>query len=169
MKRGKIIFWGFLKIRILLLLAKKPSHGYELIKKIQKETGFWKPSPGTLYPLLHSLLKERLVKEKTVGKRKVYSLTEKGKRAVRKIKSTKEKLESRLIETFSSITGIKKRTLQTFFRLHKSRKGILQDEVISEQISRMICILLKLRKERQKINKVKEILERTNRKLEKLK
>ncbi len=70
---------------VLLLLAEGPKTGYELIKRIRSllegaaTAGI---SPGTLYPLLHSLEEEGLVeaREEPHGqrKRKVYTLTGQG-------------------------------------------------------------------------------------------
>jgi len=53
---------SILKLLILGLLAEKPMHGYELLKRVEEITrGFWRPSPGTLYSLLKSLREEGLV------------------------------------------------------------------------------------------------------------
>ncbi len=68
---------------ILTLLAIKPSHGYELSKKIEDLTrGLVKGSPGSIYPVLKELkdegyLEEDLVVEQGRAK-KIYRLTPKG-------------------------------------------------------------------------------------------
>ncbi len=46
---------GHLKFYILRLLSEGRSTGYGLMKAIEQETGFWKPSAGSLYPLLSSM------------------------------------------------------------------------------------------------------------------
>ncbi|MEB3778662.1 MAG: PadR family transcriptional regulator [Desulfurococcales archaeon] len=78
---------GFLKYRvkflILSLLAIKPSHGYELSKSIEEITlGEVKGGPGTIYPVLHDLVKDGLVAEETVVEKgrakRIYSLTRRG-------------------------------------------------------------------------------------------
>ena len=43
--------------------------------------GAWKPSPGSVYPTLQLLADEGLVTAEQVGERKVYSLTERARRA----------------------------------------------------------------------------------------
>jgi len=44
---------GFLRYRVLEALSEKDMSGSELIEEIQKRTGgHWKPSPGSIYPLL---------------------------------------------------------------------------------------------------------------------
>ncbi len=76
-----------MRFLILSLLAIKPSHGYDLSKKIEKITeGFIKGSPGSLYPLLRDLKDQGLIDEETIVEggrlKKVYKLTEKGARMI---------------------------------------------------------------------------------------
>ena len=76
---------GHLKHLILKAIEKKPLHGYEIIKEISHLTqGVWKPTTGALYPSLSSMVEEKLVSMKNAvvdGRaRKVYSITEKGKK-----------------------------------------------------------------------------------------
>ncbi len=70
-----------LVVNILAILEKKPMHGYS-IAKILERNGI-RVSWGTLYPLLREMKKKGLVKAKTVDKRKVYRITDKGKRFLR--------------------------------------------------------------------------------------
>ncbi len=76
-------FLGFIKIHILHHAAERPIYGLWLIEELSKHG--YKISPGTLYPILHSLEKEKYLKcqQKVVkGKiRKYYKTTAKGKRA----------------------------------------------------------------------------------------
>ena len=72
-----------LRFLLLSLLAIKPSHGYELSKKIEAITlGFVRAGPGSVYPVLHELRKEGLVEEDLIiegGRaKKIYRLTRKG-------------------------------------------------------------------------------------------
>ena len=62
---------------VLSMLAKSPKNGAELMDDIEKMSwGGWRPSPGSIYPLLDEMSKERLVQRGPDGR---YSLTEKGK------------------------------------------------------------------------------------------
>jgi len=79
---------GFIKIHILHHAAEEPVYGLWIIEELA-EHGY-KLSPGTLYPLLHSLDKEGYLKqtEKLVeGKiRKYYSTTAKGRKVLAEVK-----------------------------------------------------------------------------------
>ena len=49
---------GYIRMGVLMLLNKKPSHGYELMKEINSRTkGFWQPTAGGVYPILRDLEK----------------------------------------------------------------------------------------------------------------
>jgi len=71
---------------VLRILAERPRHGYEIIKRIEEVTGGrWKPAAGTLYPLLDQMKEEGLIEVERVevegvkgGKRVVYRLSESG-------------------------------------------------------------------------------------------
>lgn len=68
-----------LNMIVVKVLSEGALSGYGIMKKIKEETGYWKPSPGTIYPLLESLEKQGLVTSKIDGKKKIYSITAKAK------------------------------------------------------------------------------------------
>jgi DNA-binding PadR family transcriptional regulator len=71
---------GFL---VLFLLSKKPMHGQELADEIARRKGE-KPSPGTIYPALKNLREMGFISSnEKEGKIIVYTLTERGKDALR--------------------------------------------------------------------------------------
>ena len=72
---------GFLRYHVLEGLNEKPMSGSELMDQIQKHTeGAWKPSPGSIYPLLAWLQDNTYVKElPTDNGFKRYELTYTGK------------------------------------------------------------------------------------------
>lgn len=73
---------GLIKLLILDSLYDKEAHGYEIIKKIgQKFYGIYEPSPGIIYPTLELLVDQELISEKVVNGKKVYYITQKGKKA----------------------------------------------------------------------------------------
>ena len=74
---------GMLSFQILWLLSKKPMHGEQIAKEIEKRRGE-KPKAGTLYPALKELKESRLIHGRKSGKFITYSLTEPGKTALRR-------------------------------------------------------------------------------------
>ena len=72
---------GFIRYHVLEALNQKPMSGSELMEEIEKHTGgFWKPSPGSIYPLLAWLQDNSYVKElPSENGLKRYELTESGK------------------------------------------------------------------------------------------
>ena len=73
---------GFLTFITLHLIAKGPLSGDEIRTELEKRRGT-KPSPGTIYPCLKSLLNQGLIKyHKASKKEKRYQLSKEGKRAL---------------------------------------------------------------------------------------
>jgi DNA-binding PadR family transcriptional regulator len=72
---------GFLRYHVLEALNDHPMSGSELMEQIGKHTGgTWKPSPGSIYPLLAYLQDNSYVKElPTENGFKRYELTKNGK------------------------------------------------------------------------------------------
>jgi DNA-binding PadR family transcriptional regulator len=75
---------GYLRIAVLTLLSRKPRHGYEIMKEIKERTGgFWRPTPGGIYPILQSLEESEYIEGKWDAhqrrKRKIYQITEMGR------------------------------------------------------------------------------------------
>jgi DNA-binding PadR family transcriptional regulator len=71
---------GFLKLAILRLVAEEPIHGYALIKEIERITSEeWRPSPGSIYPALQSLVKHGLITSTNDGRRRIYAITPAGR------------------------------------------------------------------------------------------
>lgn len=70
-KRRGLRYW------ILSLLSREPKNGAEIMDSVEQMTrGWWRPSPGSIYPLLESMEEEGLIKKRTDG---WYELTEKSK------------------------------------------------------------------------------------------
>ncbi len=78
---------GDVRTAILVLLADRPMHGYEMIHEIvERSQGAWKPSPGSVYPTLQLLVDEGLiVGVETDGKKKLFELTDEGRSVAEKI------------------------------------------------------------------------------------
>lgn len=64
-----------LRMAIVTMLASSPKNGVELMDEIERMTqGWWRPSPGSVYPVLEQLTKDGMVKKRDDGR---YELTEK--------------------------------------------------------------------------------------------
>ena len=74
---------GLLSFQILYLLSKKPMHGEDIAKEIEKRRGE-KPKAGTIYPALKDLSSRGLIEGQKNGKIIVYSLTKDGKESLKR-------------------------------------------------------------------------------------
>lgn len=64
-----------LRMAIVTMLASSPKNGVELMDEIERMTqGWWRPSPGSVYPVLEQLAKEGMIKKRDDGR---YELTDK--------------------------------------------------------------------------------------------
>ena len=82
---------GSSKLLVLNLLSEKSCYGYELIKMLkQRSNNVFDMKEGTLYPILHKLENEGMIlsfNEEVSGRvRKIYALTDKGKKVLAKEK-----------------------------------------------------------------------------------
>ena len=90
---------GFLRYHALKLLKESPVSGSEIMSEIEKETdGRWKPSPGSVYPLLAWLQDNGYTRGVPAKERgmKCYKLTEKGERFLEEQSKLKEQLQEKL-------------------------------------------------------------------------
>ena len=93
---------GYLRLIVMKTLANRRLSGYDLIKEIESNTGTWKPSFGSIYPLLEKLLKEKLVDFKVEGRKKAYFLTNEGKKHLAVTDKSKNFLVDRLVTTWKA-------------------------------------------------------------------
>ncbi|MBI4139622.1 PadR family transcriptional regulator [Candidatus Woesearchaeota archaeon] len=77
---------GILKLQTILRLSQGSVHGYELLKHLGKHYSKKKASPSQVYPFLGVLKKQGFLSVSKGNRgRKIYSLTSKGKKFVKKI------------------------------------------------------------------------------------
>ena len=148
-KMKRLFEHGDLRLVLLALVAKKPSHGYELIKAIEEaSSGLYVPSPGVIYPTL-TLLEEQELLEPLVGDkgRKSYQLTATGQEELAKhqevlnaIFARLAKREKRQQHAGNLAEGIK----ESMHRLrHVLRSNFMRDDLSPEQVTRVNSTLLK--------------------------
>jgi len=94
------IFLGFIRIHILYHASKEEIFGTAIMKELKRHG--YSISPGTLYPILHSLENQKYlsIRKKVVkGKiRKYYKITGKGISALGKSKEKIRELVSEVLE-----------------------------------------------------------------------
>jgi DNA-binding PadR family transcriptional regulator len=78
---------GDVRAAILVLLAEKPSHGYQIIQELERRSdGAWRASPGSVYPTLQQLEDEGLVRAvQAEGGRRVFELTDPGREEAKRL------------------------------------------------------------------------------------
>lgn len=78
--RGRRGRRGDVRAAALLLLEEGPKHGYQLIQDIaDRSNGLWRPSPGSIYPVLQQLEDEGLIEIEKVAGRNTATLTDAGR------------------------------------------------------------------------------------------
>jgi len=91
---------GFLRYYVLRLLNEKPMSGSEIMEEVGKRTkGSWKPSPGSIYPLMAWLQDNGYVKEapEQEAGMKRYILTERGKEFLEEHLKKRDELREKFI------------------------------------------------------------------------
>lgn len=89
---------GFLRHRVLQMLNEKPMSGSEIMSEIGEQTdGFWRPSPGSIYPLLAWLQDKGYIREAAEQEAgmKRYTLTAQGKAFLKEQVKTREERRRR--------------------------------------------------------------------------
>jgi DNA-binding PadR family transcriptional regulator len=78
--QGRFFGPGEVRLALLSLLGEAPSHGYELMRRLEERSGgIYRASAGTVYPTLQQLEDEGLVASEVVDGKKMYRLTEQGR------------------------------------------------------------------------------------------
>jgi Predicted transcriptional regulators len=129
--RGRPWMWGegppiFVRRRGLryvilrILASRSPLTGAQIAEEIERMTwGFWRPSPGSIYPALAQLEAEGLIRvAKVDGPKKFYELTDEGKRYlgigsdyIKEAVLAFENLYSFLLENWDKLDAESKRIL----------------------------------------------------------
>ncbi len=88
MKHDRELLKGSTDALLLALLSREPMYGYQILKELERRSqGYFQFREGTLYPALHRLEHEGLVKgvwqpSPTGQQRRYYYVTEGGRRAM---------------------------------------------------------------------------------------
>ena len=80
-ERGQRADRGVVRYLVLDAVAQQPRHGYEIMQAItERSGGAYKPSPGVIYPTLQMLEEMGLIRAVETAGRKVFEITEEGRR-----------------------------------------------------------------------------------------
>lgn len=118
---------GWLRPALIKMLQEKPMNGMEIINRFYEASrGWWKPSPGSVYPLLETLETEELIKKRSDGR---YEVTKKVSEA---------KKSGQVEEMLTNMEG----TVSYFEDMAKSDKAKLAQyknrmKKLSERISKL--------------------------------
>jgi DNA-binding PadR family transcriptional regulator len=105
--RRRVLDHGDLRLLILRMIEEKPSHGYEIIKGIEDRfAGAYTPSPGVVYPTLTLLEEQGFARiEQAEGNKKLYVVTDEGRKHLAENRETLDKLDARLAELTEAVGG----------------------------------------------------------------
>ncbi|MGV8141793.1 MAG: PadR family transcriptional regulator [Candidatus Woesearchaeota archaeon] len=159
-----------LRLIVLKKLEDKNLSGYDLIKEIYRSTGSWKPSFGSMYPLLKELHANKLVTFKVLKRKKIYSITAFGKKTLKEALAASQNTIENMAKEFKMMENIcsvhEKKHLEAVIKKIHQDKSIFKgftDEMDRFQ-STMIRILTDA-KFRSKESEIKKILNNTIQKL----
>jgi len=100
LKQQRELYFGLIRIHVLAHASHEPIFGLAMMEELTHHG--YRIGPGTLYPLLHGLERSGLLRSavKSVGgrKRRVYKITNAGKKALEKAKDKVDELHHELHE-----------------------------------------------------------------------
>jgi len=141
---GRLFESGELRFVILSYIAEKPAYGYEIMKGIADQMGgAYAPSAGVIYPTLSQLEDEGLATVVAEGGKKLYAITDAGRK---ELEANKERIEGLLkrIQQMGEAFGSRRapqimRAIHNFNLALKLRFG--QGELTPEQIAKIAAII----------------------------
>ena len=84
-KAHRDIFNGLIRLHVLHHASREPIYGLEMIRELSRHG--YRLGPGTLYPLLHGMEAQGLLRSKNAGgggrPRRVYTATDAGRKALK--------------------------------------------------------------------------------------
>jgi DNA-binding PadR family transcriptional regulator len=163
---------GFIRYYVLRLLNEKPMSGSEIIQYVEEKSGGrWRPSPGSVYPLLAWLQENKYVREVPAEEPgiKRYTLTDEGKKFLEEHEKRRAKMEERFksfgpgsffeppwLNAPEGIRAVVKADIELHNTLWKLRHTVAKEN-IEETASKVVEIL------KEATQKIEELTEkRTN-------
>jgi DNA-binding PadR family transcriptional regulator len=162
---------GHLRTLILKMLDEKSMSGSEIIQEIEIMLD-WKPSCGSIYPLLNSIETEGLTTSKQENGKKIYSLTIKAKKVIKEKDEEKQELIDAMEKSYKLLESVYgfDTTLERDM-LEDIKKGQVPFQEIydeSKLIKDELARLQKQKKITKNLKKIKKILIKTAEDLKKI-
>jgi len=152
---------GILKITVLELISESPKNGSEIMNEIERKThGTWRPSPGSIYPLLAYLEKQNYIQQKEIDGVKRYVITDKGTSLLKEAREALRK--ERAFEKFGFLFPLS----VDFCNMKEPLYLIYRD--LWKTASKVMSLKRENKLSKETENKVVEILTEANKKLEEL-
>jgi DNA-binding PadR family transcriptional regulator len=105
-RKRRVFRRGDLKYMVLGLLEEKPMHGYEVMQRLEEESGgYYSASPGSVYPVLQMLEDQGYVRAQQADGKKVYHITEEGRAFLHEHRDRVEDVTDRVDDFASMFTG----------------------------------------------------------------
>jgi DNA-binding PadR family transcriptional regulator len=131
---NRVFSHGRLRLFLLLVLAERPCHGYELIKHMEDRfLGLYTPSAGTIYPRLAALEEEGLVEHEEVEGRKVYGLTDAGRDELEAHRHELRDLEARAAESARNLAREVRHEVKASVRELRQELGVAMRDLRREE------------------------------------
>lgn len=133
---------GHFQFLVLRALEERPMHGYEIIKHLEERFhGVYTPSPGSVYPVLRSLLREGHVNVEESDGRKVYRITGAGRAVLRRREA---EIDTRF-RAFEAALGPERTALVRELRLLARLLGPSLRTITADQANRLQKVVVDMR------------------------
>jgi DNA-binding PadR family transcriptional regulator len=162
MRHTAMVPKGFLRYQLLNKLNQKPMSGSEIMTELANETkGYWRPSPGSIYPLLAWLQDQNLIKEteQTEPGIRRYTLTDPGKAFLETEIKSRDEINKHMQNLGNMWYGLHRehgvtgKVSQDFFRASRDLHHELRKEHSKEGLDEAKKTLEEVTKQIQEITK----------------
>jgi DNA-binding PadR family transcriptional regulator len=149
---------GQLKLIVMQALCEHKESGYSLMKHISQSTG-WKPSTGSIYPLLEELLNAQWVTVEKKGRKKIYTVTKKGREEFVRLSVCKEEFIDGLINQLKVFESFFDKGETGFILeiLHRVKRGEVPFHELGPEIIELRGVLFELDQKKKLSSNKKKI------------
>ena len=95
---------GALRLLVLGLIAEAPRHGYDIIRDLHDRfQGAYRPSPGSIYPILQTLAEAGLVTSEMHGRQRLFAVSDEGRAYLAEQRAELAAINAQLAEASGAI------------------------------------------------------------------